>query len=135
MPSSKAQTIDYTAWAKRANARWIVHGGLGKNAEAYMAHLERCDPTRLDLSCRNAYLMVWQRDSMEDPKPWFYGGLFSLATAEEAAKFTSEHWLTNLLVGPNQETALSKLTPEVGDLTLEKIESLRGAMAKLPDPS
>lgn len=122
-------SIDYTSWAKRANARWIVHGGLSKSAEDYMRHLEQTDPSRLAASCHNAYLMVWQRDSMEDPKPWFYGGLFSLATREEADRFACNHWLTYNLIVP--ETGLPEPTG-ISDVTREKIKSLREAIARLP---
>lgn len=130
---NEISSLDYVAWAKRANARWIVHHDLSRNAETYLAHLAREDQSRLTPSCRNAYLMVWLRDSMEDPKPWFYSGLFSLTTPGEAEKFLRGHWLTRLCVGETKEN--KNEDGGVGELTWEKIRHIREAMAKLPDES
>ena len=123
--------LDYVGWAKRANACWIVHHDLSRNAESYINHLGQGDQRRLIPSCRNAYLMVWLRDSMEDPKPWFYSGLFSLVTASEAEKFLANHWLTKVATTLSQEIpAISQIT--AGENTLEKIRRIRETMAKLP---
>ncbi|RYD36484.1 MAG: hypothetical protein EOP87_05400, partial [Verrucomicrobiaceae bacterium] len=74
-------------WATRINQRWIVHRGLGKRAEDWMNHLQETDPPRLRISCEAARLMIRRWSEEGDPKPWFYAGLFSTATAEEAEKF------------------------------------------------
>lgn len=121
-------SLDYLEWAKRANARWIVHHDLSRNAESYIAHLAKEDPSRLVPSCRNAYLMVWLRDPMEDPKPWFYSGLFSLSTPTEAQQFLANHWLTRCIVHGDETKSNS-----VDEATRQKIRRIREAMAKLPD--
>jgi len=121
--------VDYVAWAKRANARWIVHHNLSRNADAYLGHLALHDGRRLLLSCRNAYLMVWLRDSMDDPKPWFYSGLFSLTTPMEAEQFLANHWLTRTLTGRENGSAWENLK----EITQEKLERIQEAMAKLPE--
>lgn len=87
-----------TEWASRVNQRWIVHHGLGKRADDWMNHLSGTDPGRLRESCETAWKMVCRSDEGTDPKPWFYAGLFSNATAEEAAKFLAGHRLTTATV-------------------------------------
>jgi hypothetical protein len=130
---SVADMIDYIGWVKRGNSRWIVHRGLGKNAEAYMQHLERHDRKRLALSCRNAYLLVQQSDPMEDPKPWFYTGLFSLVKPEEAREHLADHWLLTMSVGViTGQAATLPLLDSVSDNTLDKIRRIREAVDRLP---
>jgi hypothetical protein len=126
------RTIDYAAWVKRANARWITHYSLSLDAEAYMNHLTQVDARRLLASSHNAYLMVWQHDQREDPKPWFYSGLFSLATEDEARKFLAEHWLTRCVTALSMDFFMLPFE-SMNEITLEKIRRLRGAVAKLPD--
>lgn len=132
MSLKETALVDYVAWTRRANARWIVHHDLGRNAESYLGHLAQADQRRLIPSCRNAYQMVWLRDAMEDPKPWFYSGLFSLTTADEAGKFLANHWLTRIVTGPPEEI-LATPHESVGEITLEKIRRIQEAMAKLSD--
>lgn len=67
------------AWVRNANRRWIVHHNLDARSEAYLQHLDKTDPRRLLQSCSNARRMVRERPANDDPKPWFYSGLFSLA--------------------------------------------------------
>lgn len=128
-----SDTIDHVAWVRRGNGRWIVHHGLGKNAQAYMEHLEKEDAERLAQSCRNAYLMVQQSAPMEDPKPWFYAGLFSLVKPEEARVYLANHWLVAMCVGiaDTPEKSLIKLDA-VCEPTVEKIRRIREAMDLLP---
>ncbi len=61
--------------------------GLRKNAAFYLDHLARTDPARLHRSCRRVKLLADQFGHTEDPKPWFYAALFSLATIPEAKRF------------------------------------------------
>lgn len=125
--------IDHVAWVRRGNSRWIVHHGLGKNAQAYMEHLEKEDAERLARSCSNAYLMVQRCDPMEDPKPWFYAGLFSLVKPEEAKMYLANHWLVAMCVGlaETPEKSLIQLDA-VSELTVEKIRRIREAVDQLP---
>lgn len=133
MSLKETTLVDYVAWTRRANARWIVHHDVGRNAESYLGHLAQADQRRLVPSCRNAYLMVWLRDAREDPKPWFYSGLFSLTTADEAEKFLANHWLTRIVTArPGEIPAIAR--ESVGEITLEKIRRIQEAMARLPDP-
>lgn len=126
------RTIDYIAWVKRTNARWLTHYNLSLNAEAYLNHLAQIDASRLRASCHNAYLMIWQRDQREDPKPWFYSGLFSLAREAEARKFLIRHWSARDVI-PSSKNILIPLSERLNEMSLEKIRSLQEAMAKLPD--
>jgi hypothetical protein len=127
-------TPDHVAWAKRVNSRWIVHHDLNRNAESYLDHLARTDQARLVSSCRNAHLMTGWCDAMEDPKPWFYSGLFSLTTPEEAENFLADHWLTRMVTAPPGELAVT--SPEnVAETTFEKIQRIQMALTKLPPPS
>jgi len=125
---------DHVAWAKQVNRRWIVHRDLNRNAGLYLDHLTRTDQLRLVLSCRNAHLMTGWCDPMEDPKPWFYCGLFSLPTPEEAGAFLADHWLTRIVTAsPGELTATS--LENVAEITLERIQRIQLAMTKLPPPS
>lgn len=126
-------SVDYVAWVRRANGRWIVHQGLGRNAEAYLEQLARTDPDRLLHSCRNAYLLVRESQPMEDPKPWFYAGLFSLATESEKQEFLAGHWFVATAITPAGATAPSTpATETVSPATLEKLDRIRAALTRLP---
>jgi hypothetical protein len=71
---------------------------------------------------------------MEDPKPWFYSGLFSLTTPEEAGTFLADHWLTRIVTASSGE--LTATSPEnVAEITLEKIQHIQTALTKPPPPS
>jgi hypothetical protein len=125
---------DYVAWAKRVNSRWIVHHDLNRNAGLYLDHLARTDQPRLVSSCRNARLMTGWCDPMQDPKPWFYSGLFSLTTPEEAGIFLADHWLTRMVTAAPGELAATS-HKNVGESTLEKTQRIQVALTKLPPPS
>ena len=125
---------DHVAWAKQVNRRWIVHRELNRDAGLYLDHLARTDQPRLVASCRNARLMTGWCDPMEDPKPWFYSGLFSLTTPEEASRFLADHWLTRMVTASHGK--LAAISSEgVAETTLEKIQRIQAALAKLPSPS
>ena len=47
MVRDKNQPSNAVEWARRINRRWIVRGGLGDDAEAYLEHLAKEDPDRL----------------------------------------------------------------------------------------
>ena len=91
MPKGGKTPTDCVAWARQVNATWLVHGGLHSAAAAYMHYLGEADPSRLDRSCGLARRLLEVRDEFDDPKPWFYGGLFSLATVEEARRYLAGH--------------------------------------------
>ena len=129
MLSQHSDMVDPVAWVNRVNARWIVHHDLNRNAAAYLAHLGRVDPARHEASCRNAYLMAHQV-AIEDPKPWFYAGLFSLATPAEAARFLAAHWLTQMVTDRSGPDA-SPEPAHVSAATRQKIERIQAALAKL----
>lgn len=125
---------DHVAWAQRVNSRWIVHRDLNRNAGLYLDHLARTDPLRLVASCRNAHLMTGWCDPSEDPKPWFYSGLFSLTTPAEAATFLADHWLTRMVTASSEEPA-ETASESVAETTMEKIQRIQMALTKLPPPS
>ncbi|MGV3753900.1 MAG: hypothetical protein ACO1QS_00795 [Verrucomicrobiota bacterium] len=98
-----------------------------------MDHLQENDPQRLVVSCRNAYLLVQQADPMEDPKPWFYTGLFSLLKPEEAKVYLLNHWLITMCVGLADPPEKSPIRLDaVSELTVEKIRRIREAVDRLP---
>jgi hypothetical protein len=119
----------YVAWATRVNGRWIVHHGLNQRAKAYMDHLAEVDPERLERSCQLAYRLA-RHAAPEDPKPWFYAGLFSLATTEEAKEFLAHHWFT-LSTLPFLGPELCPATPSgaIGQAARDKICRIRQALA------
>ena len=63
----------------------------------------------------------------EDPKPWFYAGLFSLATPEEAERFAGTHWLTSSAIAEEQDPRLTAESPEL----IEKLGRIREALARV----
>ena len=133
MLQHETTTPDHVAWVKRVNNRWIVHRDLNRNAGLYLDHLAQTDQPRLVSSCRNAHLMTSWCDPMDDPKPWFYSGLFSLITPEEAGTFLADHWLTRMVTAsPGKLTAATENRAET---TLEKIQRIQLALTKLPSPS
>ena len=85
---------DPVAWARRVNSRWFVRDNFGKDTAAYLEHLAGTDPERLLRSCEHALEMMKRRIKGVDPKPWFYAGLFSLATADEARSSLRRRWFT-----------------------------------------
>ncbi len=129
--STDNNVIDPVAWTSRVNARWIDHHGLNHSAAAYLTHLAQVDQPRLTASCRRAHWMV-EHAALEDPKPWFYAGLFSLATAEETAPFLAAHWLTTIVTDTYNPVATPG--PEgVSESTVKIIRRLQAALAKLPE--
>jgi len=124
--------VDYVAWARRVNARWIVHQGLDRNATAYLEHLEQTDPDRLRRSCLHAHRLVHERPAQEDPKPWFYAGLFSLADASEKQKFLADHWFVATAINNAEMPDSVASAPEtVSAATWEKITRIREALARI----
>lgn len=87
-------TTDPIAWARRVNRGWFVRGGLDRTTDAWLTHLEQSDPDRLLASCDIARALSRGPDRTLDPKPWFYAGLFSLATAVEARHHLTNHCFT-----------------------------------------
>jgi hypothetical protein len=120
---------DACAWVRAVNARWLVHHGLREDAAAYLDHLAAVDPGRLSRSCGIARSMVQRRDSESDPKPWFYAGLFSLATAEEGRRFLAGHDFTRMAIPRLAEVLGSRVTPDrVGEATWAAVERIRAAL-------
>ncbi len=124
--------MDYVTWVRRANSRWIAHHGLSSNAAAYLDHLERHDPERLSRSCHHAYRLAQERTAGDDPKPWFYAGVFSLATPMEIRRYLSKHWLLRMvLAGSPADLAQNPAGQEVSRATLRKIMTVRAAVARV----
>lgn len=97
---------------RRINRRWIVHGGLRESAAAYLDALAVNDAGRLRRSCALAMALVHQAPADEDPKPWFYGGLFALATPSEAEQFLADHVLTKAIWADVNQVAPADVAPE-----------------------
>ena len=119
-------------WARRVNARWIVREGLRASASGYLDLLASIDPERLSRSCRRARGLTGRFGSTEDPKPWFYAGLFSLATKDEVKHFLTQHHFT-LATLPGHEDAVPGFlcSDSVATPTWEKIVRIREGVAAL----
>lgn len=123
---------EVVAWARAVNSRWIVHHGLKDRAEAYLAHLEATDPARLATACERAARLVRGCGPIEDPKPLFYAGLFSVSTVEEAAQYLAEHWFTAECVPSLAGQSKRSTRPAgIGPETEAKIARVRKAVAEL----
>ena len=128
-------TLPSPDWVKRVNHSWLVRGGLKENADDWLEYLSKLDDGRLRQSCEAARAMCGMRDPLEDPKPWFYAGLFSLATAEEARRFLSVHRITKAAVpAMADDEDVTLWLDRVGSETRELVQKLRDGLARLPRP-
>lgn len=133
----RADACDAEAWVRRVN-RWIVHRGLDDRAEEWLQELAREDDGRLRRSCELARRMTRRVADDEDPKPWFYAGLFGLATRGEAGRFLARHHLTAAVLpvtdgDPDLEAWERGLAPETRDLVAAVREGLRRELAALSE--
>jgi hypothetical protein len=116
-------------WARRVNNSWIVRGGLDARAREWLDHLALPGDGRLLESCLAARAMCGLREPLEDPKPWFYAGLFSLASREEAARFLQPYRVTMAAVpamADDENVAL--WLDRVGNETRDLVRRLRAGL-------
>lgn len=119
-------------WARRVNRSWLVRSNLNEHSEAWLDHLVELDDGRLLKSCAMARTLCDRRRPEDDPKPWFYAGLFQLATAGEAKRFLDTHRVTKALVPAMAEDPEVKLwLDRVGTETRELITRLRQDLAQV----
>jgi hypothetical protein len=79
--------------------------------------------------------MCGLRGHLEDPKPWFYAGLFSPATATEARRFLADHRITKATVPSMADDEDVMLwIDRVGPETRELLERLRQGLAEPAKP-
>ena len=136
MAAHSDDSKDWVAWARRVNSRWIVRDGFRDDAAAYLDHLARTDPGRLERSCRNAQKMMKRRIHSVDPKPWFYAGLFSLATVGEARSSLSRRWFTlNSLPALSAEFDHTHPPREITEDTRAKLALIRRAVSEVLEAS
>lgn len=122
-------TSDPIAWARAINPVWKVRHGLEQVAEAWMDHLQATDPVRLRICCEIAALLARGPGYGADPKPWFYGGLFSLATRDEGQRFLANHRLTSAIIPAlAHEPKSERWVAGLSAVTRELIERLRVAI-------
>ncbi len=82
----------------RINRRWIVHGGLRESAAGFLDELALKDMARLRAGCQLAMDLVHDNaEANNDPKPWFYAGLFAVADDDEARRYLAGHPLTRMV--------------------------------------
>lgn len=119
-------------WANTVNNRWIVHNNLNNSAQDWIDYLAALHDGRLLKSCEIARAMCSLRDRLDDPKPWFYSGLFHLATAEEARHFLPNHRVTRATIPAMADDEavllwLDRINPE----TLKLLDRLRNALLEI----
>ena len=125
-------TSNRPEWARRINRCWFVRGGLDASTDAWLAHLEETDPARLLASCEIARALSRGSDHTHDPKPWFYAGLFSLATPEEAAAYLATHRFTAAAIPAlAQDEALNHWVASLSPASRELLTRLRAAVGAL----
>ncbi len=126
------QTLDEIAWARRVNGQWIVREGFRQIAASYLDALAAREPDRLVRSCARARQMLDRREPLDDPKPWFYAGLFSLATAAEAAEFLRDRDFTLACLPAHDALDLGSMDLEsVSEETRATIARIRRALETL----
>lgn len=119
-------------WARRVNRSWLVRSNLNEHTDAWLDHLAELDDERLLKSCEIARGLCDRRGAEDDPKPWFYAGLFQLATVEEARRFLETHRVTKSLVPAMAEDPDVLLwLDRVGPETRELISRLRRDVEQL----
>lgn len=119
-------------WVRRINRSWIVHNNLNDQAEAWVDYLTELNDGRLESSCEIARSMCDLRDPLDDPKPWFYAGLFHLASAAEAVRFLDRHRVTKATVPVMEEDESVRLwINRISQETRELLERLREALASI----
>lgn len=125
------EVINLSEWVKRVNQSWIVRQGLAERAGEWLDHLEDLDDGRLELCCRAALEMSQRRADPDDPKPWFYAGLFSKATADEAHRFLANHRMTPATVpAMRDDEAVKSWIKQIGPETRRLLERLREGLAE-----
>jgi hypothetical protein len=128
----KKSEPDPVDWAKRVNRSWIVRSQLGEHAESWIERLDGLNDGRLRKSCEIARAMCLMRDRSTDPKPWFYAGLFCMATLEEAQEFLATHRITKSLVPSMRNDAEVRLwLDRVGPETRELVDRIRTGLDQL----
>lgn len=133
---NEGPTMDAEEWVRRVNHTWIVHSHLSDHAQAWLEHLAASDDGRLEKSCWAARALFKLRAPLDDPKPWFYAGLFSTATASEAKRFLGPHRVTKATVPALAEDEEVVLWLErVGEETRELIARLRQGLLEIRDGS
>jgi hypothetical protein len=119
-------------WVKRVNSAWLVRGGLNVAAGKWLAHLAATDLKRLEASCVAAREMCGLREPLADPKPWFYAGLFCLATRDEVESFIPSYRITKAAVPSMQLDGQVLLwLDRTGDESRRLIAELRGGLEQL----
>lgn len=104
---------------QRVNQSWIVRGHLRDTATAWIDHLQRTAPARLEKSCWLAlFLTRYKKSVLRDPKPLFYAGLFAFATKGEIERFLAEHPMTRAisLLGHGDPSGRDLLTGSAREL-------------------
>jgi hypothetical protein len=119
-------------WARRVNRSWLVRSNLNDHTEAWLDYLAELDDGRLLRSCQIARDLCNLRQAHDDPKPWFYSGIFQFATAAEAKDFLEAHRVTKSLV-PAMENDPDVLLwlDRVGPETCELLKRLRRDLARV----
>lgn len=116
-------------WVKLVNNSWIVRGGLDLRAREWLDHLASSGDNRLLDSCHAARAMCGLREPLEDPKPWFYAGLFSLASRAEAARFLRPYRVTMAaLPAMTDDENVALWLDQVGDGTRDLVQRLRASL-------
>ena len=84
--------------ARKINQTWMTKGKLALHTEQYLDHLATVRPEDLAKSCREAIAAARaESHAQRDPKPLFYGTLFSRASKQERDEFLRDHFFTRLL--------------------------------------
>ena len=119
-------------WARRVNQSWIVRSNLNDHADAWLDYLAEVNDGRLAKSCSTARAMCGLRNFYDDPKPWFYAGLFSLATAAEAKRYLDTHRITKASVPAMiDDEGVNLWIDRVGPDTSELLDRLRAGVTKI----
>lgn len=121
-------------WVKRINRSWIVHHQLDQRAEAWMTYLGEADDGRLEQSCEMARAMCAKRDDLDDPKPWFYAGLFHLASEGEVKRFLDAHRITKATVpSMSEDEGVALWLDRVSQETITLLDRLKNALREVRD--
>lgn len=131
-PHKHHASLSAEDWVRRVNRSWIVRNQLNEHADTWLEYLAALGDGRLQKACEDARAMCELRLPSEDPKPWFYSGLFGLATAEEARSFLEKYRITKAVLPSMAEDAEVKLwIDRVGPETKELLDRLRNGISRI----